>query len=185
MMAAYCIFHFPSIIYSLGSIQKVIRPCIMNKCRMLFFPFSILGFLLFFFYKRQNLDASLFCDSVLFLHLSTLQTSVTSRVPSVSHQRLLTLCVGLGAEALRGCTRVHVSPVHLAPLQHLGGSGAGSDTPAVCLQPDADAVVCPRRSQTSCEDSTSTCQKECLLLELCGKITSVTSVFIFAIITQR
>lgn len=30
---------------------------------MLFFPFSILCFLLFFFSKRQNLDASLFCVS--------------------------------------------------------------------------------------------------------------------------
>lgn len=103
---------------------------------------------------------------------STLQASVT--LISIS----LAPVNPVGGTGHRGVARVHASPVHLAPLQH----HARFRHPCSCRQPDAEADVCPRRSQTRDEESTSTCQKECLLLEMC---TSATSVFIFVIKTQR
>lgn len=173
LLIIFFTFHPSSVHWALSTQSS--DPGLWINIGYCFFPFK---YRYVFFYFSSIVDRTLmlpyFVSPCCFC-TSTLQTSVT--LISVSLVPVTHVC-GTGG---RGVARVHVSPVHLAPRRHQ----ARFRRPCSCRQPDADAVVCPRRSLTRDEDSTSTCQKGCLLLELCVKNTSVTSVFIFVIITQR
>lgn len=149
--------------------------CSFYVCFMSFF------FLLFFSIVDRTLLLPYFVARCCFC-TSTLQTSVTLAFP----RRLISAVINpvWDCRQRRGREGACVSSsfsTSAAPRWHR----AIFRRPCSCRQPDADAVMCPRRSQTRDEDFTSTCQKECLLLEMCGKNTPVTSVFIFTIIPQR